>query len=274
MQYAPTKNQIMSDFVKLCPLVNELARKVGFFISQQRLVFERKHIERKGLNDLVSYVDKEAEKQLVDDLHKIFPEAAFITEENPDTHQFSEQEFHWVIDPLDGTTNFIHGLPVFAISIALMQKNEVVLACVYEINHKECFYASKGGGAFCNAVKIKVSEATLLEEALLATGFPYHFFEKNSQYLQILNSLMQKSQGLRRMGSAAVDLAYTACGRFEGFFEFNLKPWDVAAGALLVQEAGGRVGTFGESTDFIFGREIIAAGNVFDELKAQIKEFW
>ncbi|GAB4131187.1 MAG: inositol monophosphatase family protein [Raineya sp.] len=264
----------MSDFIKLCPLVNEIARKVGFFISQQRFVFEKKHIEHKGLNDLVSYVDKEAEKQLVDGLHKIFPEAAFITEENPESHQFSKEEFHWVIDPLDGTTNFIHGLPIFAISIALMQKNEVVLACVYEINHKECFYASKGEGAFCNGVKIKTSETELLQDALLATGFPYHFFEKNQQYLQILNRLMQKSQGLRRMGSAAVDLAYTACGRFEGFFEFNLKPWDVAAGALLVQEAGGQVGTFGESTDFIFGKEIIAAGNIFEELKAQIKEFW
>jgi myo-inositol-1(or 4)-monophosphatase len=264
----------MSEFAKLCPLVNELARKVGFFIAQQGLVFERKHIEKKGLNDLVSYVDKEAEKQLVEGLHKILPEAAFITEENPESHRFSEKEFHWVIDPLDGTTNFIHGLPVFAISIGLMQKKEVVLACVYEINRKECFYASKGGGAFCNAVKIKVSDATKLGDALLATGFPYHFFEKNHQYLQILNALMRKSQGLRRMGSAAVDLAYTACGRFEGFFEFNLKPWDVAAGSLLVTEAGGKVGTFGESTDFIFGREIIAAGYIFDELKAQIQEFW
>ena len=264
----------MSELAKLCPLVNELARKVGFFISQQRLVFEKKHIERKGFNDLVSYVDKEAEKQLVEGLHKIFPEAAFITEENPESHQFSEQEFHWVIDPLDGTTNFIHGLPLFAISIALMQKNEVVLACVYEINHKECFYASKGGGAFCNAVKIRVSEANTLQESLLATGFPYHFFDKNTQYLQILGSLMQKSQGIRRMGSAAVDLAYTACGRFEGFFEFNLKPWDVAAGSLLVTEAGGKVGTFGENSDFIFGREIIAAGHIFEELKSQIKEFW
>lgn len=264
----------MSKFAKLCPLVNELARKVGFFIAQQSLIFERKHIESKGLNDLVSYVDKEAEKQLVEGLHKIFPEAAFITEENPDTHYLSDKEFHWIIDPLDGTTNFIHGLPVFAISIALMQRDEVVLACVYEINRKECFYASKGGGAFCNAVKLRVSEVSLLADALLATGFPYHFFEKNAQYLQILNNLMQQSQGLRRMGSAAVDLAYTACGRFEGFFEFNLKPWDVAAGSLLVQEAGGRVGTFGESTDFIFGKEIIAAGHIFEELKSRIQAFW
>jgi len=265
---------LMSELEILCRYVSDLARKVGLFIAQQNEVFEKKHIEHKGLNDLVSYVDKEAEKRIVEGLQKLMPEAGFISEENPSTHIISDKQFHWVIDPLDGTTNFIHGLPIFAISIALMDEDEVVLGVVYEVNKKECFYATKGKGAFCNGIKIQVSEAQTLSESLLATGFPYRFFEKNTEYLQILNALMQRSHGLRRLGSAAVDLAYTACGRFEGFFEFNLKPWDVAAGGLLVKEAGGKVGRFNGDNDFVFGKEILAGGNVFDEMKQIIQQYW
>lgn len=258
----------------LCPKVNDIARKVGLFIAQQSQSFDRKATEYKGLNNLVSYVDREAENRLVEALHKLLPEAGFITEENETTHQISEKKLHWIIDPLDGTTNFIHGLPVFAISIGLMHENQMVLGVVYEVNRKECFYATLDGGAFCNAVKIQVSPISKLQEALLATGFPYHWFDKNEVYLKILNELMQRSHGLRRMGSAAVDLAYVACGRFEGFFEFNLSPWDVAAGSLLVQEAGGKVGTFGKAQDFIFGKEIIAAGAIFEEMQKIIQKHW
>jgi len=264
----------MSELEILCKYVSDLARKVGLFIAQQNEVFDKKHIEHKGLNDLVSYVDKEAEHRLTEGLLKLMPEAAFISEESPATHIMSNKQFHWVIDPLDGTTNFIHGLPIFAISIGLMDKDEVVLGVVYEVNKKECFYATKGKGAFCNAVKIQVSESQTLSESLLATGFPYRFFEKNTEYLQILNAMMQRSHGLRRLGSAAVDLAYTACGRFDGFFEFNLKPWDVAAGGLLVREAGGKVGTFDGKDDFVFGKEILAAGNIFTEMQQTIKQYW
>jgi myo-inositol-1(or 4)-monophosphatase len=264
----------MSELEILCRYVSDLARKVGLFIAQQNEIFEKKHIEHKGLNDLVSYVDKESEKRLIEGLFKLMPDAGFISEENPETHSISHKQYHWVIDPLDGTTNFIHGLPVFAISIGLMDKDEVVLGVVYEVNKKECFYATKGKGAFCNGIKIRISEAQTLSESLLATGFPYRFFEKNNEYLQILNALMQRSHGLRRLGSAAVDLAYTACGRFDGFFEFNLKPWDVAAGTLLVQEAGGQVGKFDGGKEVIFGKEILAAGNIFEEMKQVIQTYW
>lgn len=264
----------MKEWQRLCPKVNDIARKVGLFIAQQAQSFDKKAIEYKGVNNLVSYVDKEAEKRLIEALQQLLPEAAFITEENEKNHHLSEKSLHWIIDPLDGTTNFIHGLPIFAISIALMFERQIVLGVVYEINRKECFYATRGGGAYCNAVKIRVSSTTSLKESLLATGFPYHWFDKNEAYLKILNELMQKSHGLRRMGSAAIDLAYVACGRFEGFFEFNLSPWDVAAGSLLVQEAGGVVGTFGKAEDFVFGREIIAAGAIFNQLQQVISRYW
>jgi myo-inositol-1(or 4)-monophosphatase len=258
----------------VCNQVCDLARLVGFFIVQQSQQFDKSKIEYKGLNDLVSYVDKEAEKRLMDGLQQILPEAGFVSEENPTTHQLTDKPLHWIIDPLDGTTNFIHGLPIFAISIALMQNNEVILGVVYEANRKECFYAWKNGGAYCNAVKIKVSEVLKLENSLLATGFPYQTFEQKDAYLKILGDLMQHSHGLRRTGSAAVDLAYTACGRFEGFFEFNLKAWDVAAGALLVQEAGGKVSKFTTEGDFIFGKEILASCAIFDEMRSVIQKYW
>ncbi|MDX1903128.1 MAG: inositol monophosphatase family protein [Thermonemataceae bacterium] len=265
----------MISLINLCEDVVSLAKDVGKFILQEQQNFETKYIEHKGLNDLVSYVDKQAEERICLRLAQLLPEAGFITEENPENQIISNREYHWIVDPLDGTTNFIHKLPIFAISIALMKEKEIVLGVVYEINKDECFYAIKNGGAFCNNKVIEISGNKTLAASLVATGFPYHFFGKNIQYLQILNDLMQKTQGLRRLGSAAVDLAYVACGRFEAFFEFNLKPWDVAAGALLVQEAGGKVGKFDASEDFVFGKEILAAeSNIFLEMQEVIAKYW
>lgn len=249
-----------------------LSKQVAAFIKHEQEHFKASSIEYKGLNDLVSFVDKEAERKIVDGLAALLPEAGFIAEEGTST--IKGDRYNWVIDPLDGTTNFIHGLPVFAISIALMDDDAVVLGVVLEINRNECFYAIKGGKAFCNGQKIKVSDAPTLQDSLLATGFPYYNFNKMENYLAILKDYMQKTHGLRRMGSAAVDLVYVACGRFEAFFEYNLKPWDVAAGTLIVQEAGGRVSDFKDGGDFIFGGELLAANQIHSEALQVIKQHW
>ncbi len=241
----------------------EIAKEAGAFIRKERQTFNLDKVEHKGLNDLVSYVDKEAEKMIVSRLRKILPEAGFITEEG--TAVNNAGELTWVIDPLDGTTNFIHGLPVFAVSIALMKKNEVILGVVYEVNRHECFYAMKGGGAYCNDTKIRVSGAKTLSESLIATGFPYYNFELVDKYMAALKELMKSTHGLRRLGSAAVDLCYVASGRSEGYFEYNLNSYDVAAGALIVEEAGGTVTDFKKGRDFIFGRQIVSTNGLIHQ---------
>jgi myo-inositol-1(or 4)-monophosphatase len=251
------------DYELLCAKVVAATRLTGNFIRKESLNFNADSIEFKGLNDLVSYVDKQAEKQLVKNLSKILPEAGFTTEE--DTINTKGEVFDWIIDPLDGTTNFIHGIPTYAISIALYENGQPVIGVVYEINRGEMFSAYKGGGAFLNNKPIHVSKRTSLSESLLATGFPYYQFDKQPQYMQLFSNLMQKCHGLRRIGSAAVDLAYVACGRFDAFFEYNLNSWDVAAGAFLVQEAGGTVMNFKGGHEFLETREILAGNGVIQE---------
>lgn len=251
-----------------------VAREAGRFLLQQRAQFSSDQVEYKGFNDLVSYVDKETEAFLVKALAKVFPEAGFLTEENTVEHSSELKDYRWVIDPLDGTTNFIHGLPVFAVSIALEYKKQPVIGIVYEPNRDECFYATAETPAYCNEEKISVSGASTLGTSLLATGFPYYNFKQLSTYLDILQDFMENTHGLRRMGSAAVDLVYVACGRFEGFFEYNLNPWDVAGGALIVQRAGGTVSTFANTDNFIYGREIIAAGAIHPEMIQTIQQHW
>lgn len=257
---------------KLLQDVIVLVKETGEFIRQESRKFDESKIEYKGKNDLVSYVDKEAEKRLVKGLSEILPGSGFVAEEGTSTHR--SDIYNWIIDPLDGTTNFTHGLPVYAVSIALVKRGVLTLGVVYEINRDECFHAIKGQGAFLNHSPIKVSETKTLERSLLATGFPYYNFEKMQQYLTIINEFMQTTHGLRRMGSAAVDLVYTACGRFEGFFEYNLNAWDVAAGALIVQEAGGKVTDFKGGEDYLFGREIVAGNGTQPEMLATIQKHW
>jgi myo-inositol-1(or 4)-monophosphatase len=260
------------DLVKISQLTIDLSREVGAYIRKEAKGFNYDVVEEKGLNDLVSYVDKTAEEKIVKGLREILPEAGFITEEG--TAGYSTEEYRWIVDPLDGTTNFTHGLPVYAVSIALMHRDELMVGVVYEINKDEMFWAVKGNGAWMNGDPIKVSNRTNLSESLLATGFPYYNFEQMPAYLKILNEFMQSTHGLRRMGSAAVDLAYVACGRFEGFFEYNLNAWDVAAGSLIVKEAGGEVTDFSLGSNFLFDREIIASGKVLKEMQAIITKYW
>jgi myo-inositol-1(or 4)-monophosphatase len=262
--------------MNLLPQILDQLRPVilntGQFIRDEAMSFSTDKIEHKGFNDLVSYVDKQAEQMLVEGCSKILSSAGFITEEGTSIER--SDEYNWIIDPLDGTTNFTHGLPIYSISVALMQDDKIVLGVVYEINRDEFFHAVEGLGAFCNDEPIYVSNNSQLKDSLLATGFPYANFEGMDAYLSILNSLMQCTHGLRRMGSAAVDLAYVACGRFEGFFEYNLNSYDVAAGALIVTEAGGTVSDFSGGSNYIFGREIIAANAVHSEMLDVIKKEW
>lgn len=236
--------------------LNAIVTKVGTYIRDQRMGFSHELVSDKGLNQLVSYVDIEAEKKLVTELGKLMPEAGFITEEN--TSDIGRQTYNWIIDPLDGTTNFIHGLPVYSVSVGLAHGNEILVGAVYEIGREELFAAYKDGGAWLNGSRIHVSASDSLKNSLMATGFPYYDFEQMDAYIKVLRQLMQDTHGLRRMGSAAVDLAYVACGRFEGFFEYGLNAWDVAAGILLVQEAGGTVCDFKGGDDHLFGKSIVA----------------
>jgi len=262
----------MTNYDSILENVKQLAREVSVFIKTESGSFDTEKIEYKGINDLVSYVDKESEKRLIQGLEKILPEAGFIAEEG--TSKKVGVNYQWIIDPLDGTTNFTHGLPVFAISIALARGNELVLGLVHEINRDEVFFAVEGGKAYCNEKEIRVSPIDSLSKSLLATGFPYFNFDKMPEYLSALKDFMQHTHGLRRMGSAAVDLAYVACGRFEGFFEYNLNAWDVAAGAFIVQQAGGKVSDFSGGDNYLFGREIVAAGNVHEEMLSMLRKNW
>ncbi|MCA6408328.1 MAG: inositol monophosphatase, partial [Cytophagales bacterium] len=214
----------------------------------------------------------EAELRLVKRLTEIIPGAGFIAEEGTDSE--GTNEYKWIIDPLDGTTNFLHGLPIFAISIGLTRKEQTILGVVYEVSHKECFHAVEGGKAYCNEKEIHVSRVQSLNESLLATGFPYYHTEKKENYLEIIRIFLEQTHGIRRLGSAAIDLAYVACGRMEGFFEYNLKPWDVAGGAFILQQAGGKVTDFSGGNNFLFGGELCAAGGVHEEMLKVIQDKW
>lgn len=260
------------DLNNTCRQVEALAQETAGFVKNEFLHFDKDKIEYKGKNDLVSYVDTGSEKMLVQGLKTIIPEAGFITEEG--TEQAREARYQWVIDPLDGTTNFAHGLPVFCISIALLDNQEPVLGIVWELMSDECYRAVKGGGAFCNDRPLKVSDTGSLSDALLATGFPVLDFSGLEAYSLIMQELMQVSHGLRRFGAAAIDLVWVARGRYEGFFEYNLKPYDVAAGALIVQEAGGTVSNFAGKADYLFQKQIIASGPVYHELQQVIAKHW
>lgn len=251
--------------------VIEIAKQAGDFIRQERKTFNSDKIEYKGLNDLVSYVDKTAEGIIVTGLEKVLPDAGFITEEQTKTH--IADRYNWIIDPLDGTTNFIHGVPSYSVSIALKEYNELVLGVVYEINLDECFYAWKGSPAYLNGTEIKVSQTPAVADSLIATGFPYYDFGKQQQYINLFTYLMKNCHGLRRLGSAAVDLVYTACGRFDAFYEYNLNAWDVAAGIVIVRQAGGQVVNFNGGDEVLDTRELISTnGRITDELVKVVQE--
>jgi myo-inositol-1(or 4)-monophosphatase len=235
----------------------KIAQNAGDFIMQCRSDFSQENVEEKGLHNFVSYVDKQAEQQIIAALKELIPDSGFVAEEG--TAQDIGESYRWIVDPLDGTTNFIHGIPVFSVSIALQENGKTILGVVHEPNLRETFSAALGHGAQLNGERIFVSNCNNPHRSLLATGFPYHDYALMGQYLALMNELMQATGGLRRLGSAAIDLAYVACGRLEGFYEYGLAPWDVAAGALLVTEAGGIVSDWSGGDNFLFGERILAA---------------
>jgi len=255
--------------------VIELSLEVGAFIRKEGENFDPARIEQKtSFNNLVSYVDQEAERRMVSTLKLLLPQAGFITEEGT-VEQSSRQEYNWIIDPLDGTTNFIHGVPSFSVSIALKEYDELVLGVVYEINLDECFYAWKDAPAYLNGKEIKVSNNPSVGGGLIATGFPYYDFEKQPAYIALFTELMKSCHGLRRLGSAAVDLAYTACGRFEAFYEYNLNPWDIAAGVVIVRQAGGQVVNYQGGDEVLNSRQLLATnGKITEEMLGIIQKYF
>lgn len=251
--------------------IQELVTDTGKFIRNEGLNFDMDVVETKSFNQLVSYVDKTAEEKLVKGLLHILPEAGFITEEK--TINLKGDRYNFVIDPLDGTTNFCHGLPVFSVSVGLLDGDELVAGYVYDVCQDWLFHGYQGGQAMLNNELMKVSKTKTMEGSLMATGFPYYDFVQMPQYIEVLKVLMKETHGLRRMGSAAIDLVYTACGKFDGFFEYGLQPWDVAAGAFLVKLAGGKVADFKGGEDYLFGKTIIAGNpEIFDSLTKLIEE--
>lgn len=261
-----------TNYQHICLAVTEIAKNTAEYIQSEKGKLLSNQIETKGLNDFVTHVDKTSEKLLIEALIPLINNAGFIAEEN--TNNTKGEVYNWIIDPLDGTTNFIHNVPCYCISIALMKNSEVVVGVIYEINQQECFYAWKDGGAFLNGRKIEVSKSNSLKNALLATGFPYYNYNRLNEYLNLFKYFMKNTHGVRRLGSAAADLAYVAAGRFEGFYEYGLKPWDVAAGTLIVTEAGGKVSDFSGGNNCIFGQELISSNaNLFEEFQGKVALF-
>ncbi len=258
----------------ICSRLLPAVEKTAQFLLDERQRFRQESVEYKGMNNLVSYVDKEAEKIMVRACREVLPEAGFITEEGTVDPTDGQSSLVWIIDPLDGTTNFVHGLPVFSVSVGLVWQGNPILGIVAHAPERKIFHAREGGGAWCNGRQIFVSKEKKLENSLLATGFPYYDFEQMPQYLSVLDHLMKNSHGLRRMGSSAIDLAYVACGIFDGFFEYNLSPWDVAGGICLVREAGGIVSDFNGTDNALFGKQIVAGGPVQPALLEAIRERW
>jgi myo-inositol-1(or 4)-monophosphatase len=247
--------------LNLHPMVNvavKAARAAGSIINRAALDIESVRVSQKNANDFVTEVDQAAEAAIIETLLTAYPGHGIWAEESGREHGAKDSEFVWIIDPLDGTTNFIHGLPIYCVSIALAVKGKVEQAVVYDPTRNDLFTATKGRGAFLNDRRLRVSKRTALKDALISTGFPYRQGDDFNEYLTLMGDVMQRTAGLRRPGAAALDLAYVAAGFTDGFFEKGLQPWDVAAGSLLVTEAGGLVGNFTGEADFLDQQECLA----------------
>jgi len=245
------------------------AREAGGLLREN--VDKRGEIMFKGVVDLVTHFDKRSQDLIFRRLSAAFPGHGFLAEEGLSLQGTSE--CRWIIDPIDGTTNFAHTFPVFCVSIALEQKGEIVLGVVYDPMRDELFEAVRGCGAFRNGARVRVSDIPELGKALLATGFPYDVRTSSFNNIREFNAFIVRAQAIRRCGSAALDLCYVACGRFDGFWELKLKPWDVAAGALIVEEAGGRVSDFeGQAFDPFNQRALASNGRIHEEMRAVLKD--
>lgn len=258
---------------ELLASIEKISREVGQFLIKEQFKIHESEIEFKGRsNDMVSRADKEAERRFVEYLSKLLPEAGFMAEEG--TRSKKGREFNWIIDPLDGTTNYLHGLPFFCTSIALQQNDALVLGVIYDPTRGECFTAEKGKGASLNRKPIHVSQHKSLRQSLVAMGFPYNSLDRQAEYLTILSTVISNSRGMRRLGSAALDMAYVACGRFDAFYEYGLHPWDVAAGAVLVSEAGGQVSDFKDENTFMENQTILCDNGLIHSEILEILKDW
>ncbi len=260
------------DYKNLCTQVQNIARDAGNFIREEGNKITATDIEIKSVASLVTYVDKTAEANIVAALKKLIPGSGFIAEEG--TATANKEKYKWIIDPLDGTTNYLHGIAPHAVSIGLMEDETLVLGVIYEVTANEMFYAWKESPAFLNGKEITVSTASKSEDTLIATGFPYYNFNRLGDYLEVLEYFMKNTRGMRRLGSAATDLAYVAAGRFDAFFEHALHSWDVAAGVFILQQAGGKVTDFNGGKNYLFGGEIVAASsNYFEEFYGIVNQY-
>jgi myo-inositol-1(or 4)-monophosphatase len=261
----------------LHPMLNiasKAARAAGAIINRASLDLERLQVSTKAPNDFVTEVDHAAETAIIDTLLGAYPGHGILAEESGSSRGARDSEYVWIIDPLDGTTNFIHGLPTYAVSIGLAFRNQMQQAVVYDPARNDLFYATKGRGAYLNDKRLRVSRRSRMADALIGTGFPFRKGDDLGRYLHMMEAVMKVCAGMRRPGAAALDLCYVAAGWYDGFFETGLSPWDVAAGSLLVTEAGGLIGNFTGEADFLHQREIVAGNpKIYAQLVQLLERF-
>lgn len=263
------ENASVAELQTIRSQVEVIAQRAGMTIAAHAREIRQVNVEVKGVHDFVTNVDKESERLILTSLSDLLPGVGILSEEGAGVP--SKDGYNWIIDPLDGTTNFIHAMPPYAVSIGLAKGNEVLLGVVHEVSMQETFSAVKGCGAYCNGQRIMASSCHKIDDALIATGFPYYNYERLPQFMQTLEYFMQHSHGLRRLGSAATDLAYVACGRVDAFYEYGLKPWDVAAGIIIAQEAGVRFADYGGGENYLYGGELLCATKrLFDEFQGVV----
>ena len=257
------------------PILNiaiKAARRGATIINRASMDLDLLEVQTKQPKDFVTEVDRAAEAAIIETIREAYPEHSILAEESGASGEADNGEFQWIIDPLDGTTNFIHGFPQYCVSIGIAQNGVMHHGVIYDPNRNELFTASRGKGAFLNDRRIRVGKRTRLSDTLIGTGFPFRNFEHIDAYLGMFRELAEKTAGLRRPGAAALDLAYVACGRTDGFFEMGLSPWDMAAGALLVQEAGGLVSDFGGEGEYLKTGNLVAGSpKIFGQLLPIIK---
>lgn len=253
----------MLDLKDTCKQVQVIAMMTGEVVESMRRQFDRESVEEKSAHNYVSYVDKESEQRLVDELSLLLPGSGFITEEG--TAGLSQESYYWIIDPLDGTTNYIHDMAPYCISIALCNREETLLGVVYEVCRKECFYAWKGSPAYRDGEEIRVSDVTNFDQAFIALGFPYNSDNYGVMARRLVDRLYGFVGGTRLLGSAAAELCYVACGRFDARIEGFLGSWDVAAAGFILQQAGGKLTDFKGGDTWISGDEVVASNGALHE---------
>jgi myo-inositol-1(or 4)-monophosphatase len=258
------------------PMLNtavKAARKAAAIINRAGLDLDLIQVTAKGRSDFVTQVDHAAEEAIIGTLSTAYPQHTFLAEESGASHPGTDAEYTWIIDPLDGTTNFIHGFPQYAISIALRHRGQITQAVVFDPTRNELFTASRGRGAFLDDRRIRVSRRTKLRESLIGTGFPFRQLAHLDEYVRVFKRVTEETAGIRRPGAAALDLAYVAAGRLDGFWELGLSPWDMAAGSLLILEAGGMVGDFDGAGQYLQGGDIVCgAPKIYEQLLALVQE--